>query len=195
MRLLRRLRAGLPHRDPDGKIPGRNRPAGAFEDHDLRLLRRRLQLQGRNARQRSGAAGARQGRQGQSRPFLRQGPLRLGLCHPSRPDPRAYDPRTHQRPVARSVVGRGDRPRRLRIQARPGPIWSGGRGRHLLVALHQRGDLSRPEARAGRLRQQQYRYLRPGLPLAHRLRPQGDIWHVGRYPGFRTRCARATSSS
>jgi ferredoxin len=55
--------------------------------HHLRLLRRRLLVQGRDEGRRSRAHGALQGRQGQSRPFLRQGPLRLGLCHPQGPHP------------------------------------------------------------------------------------------------------------
>ncbi len=46
MRLLRRLRAGLPDRDPDGEERHRSRPAGAQRRHHLRLLRRRLLLQG-----------------------------------------------------------------------------------------------------------------------------------------------------
>ena len=49
--------------------------------HHLRLLRRGLRLQGRDARRRAGAHGAVERRQGQSRPFLRQGPLRLRLRH------------------------------------------------------------------------------------------------------------------
>ncbi len=40
--------------------------------------------------------------------------------------------------------------------------------------------------RAG-LRQQQRRHLRPRLPLAHRLRPQGHGRHLGRHPGLRVR--------
>ena len=67
--------------------------ARAFGGHDLRLLRRRLQLQGRDARRGAGAHGPLQGRQGQSRPFLRQGPLRLGLRQPPGPHPEADDPR------------------------------------------------------------------------------------------------------
>ena len=93
MRLLRRLRAGLPDRDADRKIRDRDRPARAFGGHHLRLLRRRLHLQGGNARRGSRAHGAVQGRQGQSRPFLRQGPLRLGLHHPQGTHPQADDPR------------------------------------------------------------------------------------------------------
>ena len=62
-------------------------------------------LQGRDARRRAGAHGALQGRQGQPRPFLRQGPLRLGLCHPPRPHPQADDPRQDHRSLARGDAG------------------------------------------------------------------------------------------
>ena len=93
VRVLRRLRAGLPDRDAVGEERHRDRPARAFGGHDLRLLRRRLQLQGRDARRGARAHGALQGRQGQSRPFLRQGPLRLGLRQPPRAHPEADDPR------------------------------------------------------------------------------------------------------
>ena len=57
--------------------------------HDLRLLRRRLHLQGRDAGQRGRAHGAVQGRQGEPRPLLREGPLRLGLHDPQGPHPQA----------------------------------------------------------------------------------------------------------
>ncbi len=122
MRILRRLRAGLPDRDAHRKVGDRNRPARAFRGDDLRLLRRRLLLQGRNARRGSGPHGAVQGRQGQSRPFLRQGPLRLGLHHPQGAHPQSDDPRKNHRSVARSVVGRSIRLRGLRVQANPGQI-------------------------------------------------------------------------
>ena len=69
MRLLRRLRAGLPDRDADREERDRDRPAGALGGHHLRLLRRRLLVQGRDARRGTGAHGAVEGRQGQSRPF------------------------------------------------------------------------------------------------------------------------------
>ena len=51
------------------KIGYRDRPAGTFGGHHLRLLRRRLLVQGRDARRRAGAHGAVEGRQGQSRPL------------------------------------------------------------------------------------------------------------------------------
>ena len=43
-------------------------------------------------------------------------------------------------------LGRGDRLRGLRVQAHPGEIRPRLGRRHHLVALHQRGDLPRPEA-------------------------------------------------
>ena len=114
VRLVRRLRAGVPDRDAHRKIGHRDRPARAFGGDDLRLLRRRLRVQGRDARRRSRSHGALQGRQGQSRPFLREGPLRLGLRHPPRTHPQADDPREdHAIPGARSPgTRRSPTPRR-----------------------------------------------------------------------------------
>ena len=54
-----------------------------------------------------------------------------------------------------------------------------------LVALHQRRNLHGPEAGARRIRQQQRRHLRAGLPFADRLRPEHDVRHFGRHAGFR----------
>ena len=185
MRLLRRLRAGLPDRDADGKIRHRDRPARAFGGHDLRLLRRRLHLQGGNARRGSRAHGAVQGRQGQSRPFLRQGPLRLGLHHPQGTHPQADDPRGHRRSLARSVVGRGVQFCRREVQGHSAKIRPRRRRRHHLLPLHQRRNLSGAEADPRRFRQQQCRHLRPRLPFADRLRPVDDFRHLGRHAGFR----------
>ena len=194
MRLLRRLRAGLPDRDADGKVRGRAGPAGAFGGHHLRLLRRRLQLQGGDARRPGRAHGAVEGRQGEPRPFLRQGPLRLGLCPASATASSADDPREDHRSLARSELGRGDRARRLGVQAHPGEGRQGFDRRHHLVALHRRGNLSGAEAGAHGVRQQQHRYLRAGLPLADRLWAEQDLRHLGRHAGFRQRRAVPTSS-
>ncbi len=150
MRVVRRLRAGLPDRHAQREERDRDRHAGQSRGHHLRLLRRRLRLQGRDAGRRAGAHGAVEGRQGQSRPFLRQGPVRLRLRHPQGPHPEADDPRQDHRPVARGVVGRGDQLRRLRVQAHPGEIRPLLGRRHHLVALHQRGDLPGAEAGARR---------------------------------------------
>ena len=150
MRLLRRLRAGLPDRLAAGEESHREGQAGMVGDHDLRLLRRRLRVQGGDARRRSRAHGAVQGRQGEPRPFLRQGPLRLGLRQSPGTHPQADAAREDQRPVARGVVGRGDRPRRLRVQAHPGEIRPRLDRRHHLVALHRRRNLPGAEAGARR---------------------------------------------
>jgi hypothetical protein len=84
----------------------------------------KAELQGRRGR----AHGPRQGRQGQPRPLLRQGPLRLGLRHPPRPHHQADDPRSHHRPLARGQLGGGDRRRRHRAAAHPGRARAGSVG-------------------------------------------------------------------
>jgi formate dehydrogenase major subunit len=56
MRLLRRLRAGLPDGDAAGKSVIEIGQPDAFGGHHLRLLRRRLLVQGRNARRGSWSA-------------------------------------------------------------------------------------------------------------------------------------------
>ena len=185
VRVVRRLRAGLPDGDAVGEERHRHRRARAFGGDDLRLLRRRLQLQGRDARRGTRAHGPLQGRQGQSRAFVREGPLRLGLRQPSRAHPEADDPRDHRPAVARSDLGSGDRARRLGVQAPAGQARPAGDRRHHLVTLHQRGDLPGAEAGARRLRQQQRRYLRPRLPFADRLWPQDRVRHLGRHAGLR----------
>ena len=58
VRVLRRLRAGLPDGHPAGEVGGRTGHADALGDHDLRLLRRRVLVQGRTARRRVGPHGA-----------------------------------------------------------------------------------------------------------------------------------------
>ena len=74
-----------------------------------------------------------------------------------------------------------------RVQAHPGQIRQGFDRRHHLVALHQRGDLPRPEARARRFRQQQRRHLRPRLPLADRLWFEDHPRHLRRHAGLQVR--------
>ena len=195
VRLLRRLRAGLPDRDADREGRDRHRPARAFGHHHLRLLRRRLLLQGGDARRGSRAHGAVEGRQGQPRPLLRQGPLRLRLCDASGPHHEADGARQDHRSVARDDVGRGDRPRRLRVQAHPGPVRPHGRRRHHLVALHERGSLPRPEDHPRRLRREQRRHLRPRLPLADRLRLEDGVRRELGHAGLRLASSTRTSSS
>ncbi len=100
------------------------------------------------------------------------------------------DPREDHRPVARSVVGRGDQVRRRPLQGGAGKVWPRLHRRHHLLAHHQRGSLRRAAPRARRLRQQQRRHLRPRLPLADRLRPEADVRRVR--PARRT--SRASTS-
>ena len=65
MRVVRRVRAGLPDRDAAGKNRDRAGTGRAQRGDDLRLLRRGLFLQGGDEGQRSGAHGPLQGRPGQ----------------------------------------------------------------------------------------------------------------------------------
>jgi formate dehydrogenase major subunit len=58
MRVLRRLRAGLPDRDADGKSVIEHRPARAQRRHHLRLLRRRLLVRAEMQGDEAGAHGA-----------------------------------------------------------------------------------------------------------------------------------------
>jgi formate dehydrogenase major subunit len=104
VRLLRRLRAGLPDRDADREVGDR---ASASRARVVTTCAYcgvgcsfKAEMQGER-----GPHGALQGRQGQRRPLLRQGPLRLGLCHPQGPHHQADDPRAHHRSLARSVAG------------------------------------------------------------------------------------------
>ena len=98
-------RPARPRRSSE-KSRHRDRPAGALGRHHLRLLRRRLLVQGGDAGRPGRAHGALQGRQGERRPFLRQGPLRLGLRHPQGPHHQADDPREDHRSLARGDAGR-----------------------------------------------------------------------------------------
>ena len=92
MRFLRRLRASLSDRDADREVRHQDGSARTFRRHHLRLLRRRLLVQGRNAGRPGGPHGAAQKRRRQRRPFLRQGPFRFRLCHPQGPRHLADDP-------------------------------------------------------------------------------------------------------
>nr|WP_220039821.1 2Fe-2S iron-sulfur cluster-binding protein [Nonomuraea aridisoli] len=85
LRVLRRLSAGMPDVHAAGAVGGRAGHAQPQRAHHLRLLRRGLLVQGRAARRRGRPHGAPQGRQGQRRPLLREGPLRLRLRLPPRP--------------------------------------------------------------------------------------------------------------
>ena len=79
VRVLRRLRAGLPDRCPAGALDRRAGHADPLGDDDLRLLRRRLLVQGRDEGRRGRPDGAGQVRRRQRGPLVRQGPVRLRL--------------------------------------------------------------------------------------------------------------------
>ena len=171
----------------------RDRQARARCRHHLRLLRRRLHLPRRDARRAAGADGALQGRQGQPRPQLRQGPLRLGLRQPQGP---------HPAPMIRELI---DQPWR-EVSWDEAIAYTAGRLRGMrettaparlagsLEPLHQRGDLPGPETGPRGLRRQQRRYLCPGLPFADRLRPEDHLRHHRRHAGFRLGRWMRTSS-
>ncbi len=121
MRVLRRLRAGLPDLGAQRKVGHRDGDAGAHGGDDLRLLRRRLLVQGGTQGRRGRSHDSPQGGTRQRGAFLRQGPVRLRLRHPQGPHSQADDPRADRGPMARSLVGRGDRARGRRMQAHPEP--------------------------------------------------------------------------
>ncbi len=93
VRVLRRLRAGLPDRDAVREIADRAGPGRAQRGDHLRLLWRRLLVPCRDARRGTDSHGAEQGRARQSRPQLRQGPLRDRLRYPPGSHHQADDPR------------------------------------------------------------------------------------------------------
>ena len=119
VRLVRRVRAGLPDRRPHREVGRRARDAVAHGAHDVRLLRGRLLVQGRGAgvrrRDAGRADGAVEGRRRQRGPLVRQGPLRLRLRLAPRPAAGADGPRLDRRRVAGRVVGGGDRPGGVRV--------------------------------------------------------------------------------
>ncbi len=190
---MRRLRAGMSHRRLDREVRHRAGHADTVRRHDLRLLRCRLLLPGRGAGHRrrhpSGPDDAEQGGRRERGPLVRQGSLRLRVRLAPRPAALADGPRLDPRRLARRVLGRGDRPDRLRFQGHPNPARRRRNRRHLVLTLHQRGGLRRPEDGASGFPQQQHRHVRPRVPLPHGLWPEPDLRHVGRHPGLRLRRA------
>ena len=174
MRVLRRLRAGLPDRDADRK--SRCIEIGQPEHSVVTTCAYcgvgctfKAEMRGEEVVRMVPV----QGRQGQPRPFLRQGPLRLGLRHPQGAHPEPDDPRQDHRSVARSVLGRGDRYaasefKRIQAEIRHATAIGG------ITSSRCTNEETYPGAEADprRLRQQQRRHLRPRLPFADRLRPR-----------------------
>ena len=185
VRFVRRLRASVSDRDVDGKIGGRTRTAGSQRRHDLRILRRRMLVPRRDEGRPRRADGAEPQRAGQSRPLVRQRPLRVGLHDASRSRYASDDSQIDRRAVARGFVARSDRIRRVGVQAHPGKARARRGRRDYVLAMHQRGNFSRAETGARRVRQQQRRYLRARLSFADRLRAQDRVRHLGDDAGFR----------
>ena len=188
VRLVRRLRAGLPdvraaRSTPSSSSacrPARSRPpapTAASAARSAPRSRARATTHGR-------ADDPVEERRRQRGPQLRQGPLRLRLRRPQGPPALPDGARHDRRRVAHGLVGRGDRQGRRGLPGHPGRARRRLDRRHLLQPLHQRGGLRRPEDGAGGVRQQQHRHLRAGVPLAHRLRPQADLRHLRRHPGL-----------
>ena len=157
--------------------------------HHLRLLRRRLLVQGRGA--------GRATHPGRADGAVRRTAAPTRATRASRAASPTATPRTATgssrrwcatRSTTSGATSRGTRRSR---GSPPGSSGCAGRvrrrrdRRHHVVAVHQRGGLRRPEDGAGGVRQQQRRHLRAGLPLPHRLRPQADVRHLGRHPGLR----------
>ncbi len=187
MRVVRRLRRGVPDRRADREVAHPARPSAAYRDDDVRVLRRRLLVQGGGEGRAGRAHGAQPGRPREPRPRVRQGPVRLRLCHASRPHHDADDPQVDRRSVAAGELGRSDRARGERVPPHSGEVRPRLDRRHHLVALHERGDVPRAEARARGVRQQQRRHVRARLPFADRLRPEEHDRRVGRHAGLRLR--------
>ena len=186
---MRRLRTSLPDRDLDREVGRRARRPGPQRRHHLRLLRGRVLVPRRGQGRHGCAHGPAQGRQGEPRPFVRQGTLRVGLRQSPGPHHNPDGARIHRRPLARSGVAGSHRLCREPPQGHPGQVRAQVHRRNHLVALHQRGGLGGAEDGARRIRQQQRRHLRPRLPLPHRLRTQADLRHVGRHAELRFRRA------
>ena len=184
---MRCVRAGLPDGDARGEVGHRPRHAHPHGDDYLRLLRRRLLLQGRAPRRRARAHGPRQGRRCQRGPLLRQGPLRLRLRHAHRSRAHPARAQLHRRALARGQLGGGDRLHCRAHPRHPVPPRRGQRRWHHVLALHQRGSLRRPEDDPRGLRHEQRRHLCPRLPLADRLWPQADLRHLGGHAGLQVR--------
>ena len=82
VRLLRRLRRGLPDCGAQRKVAGDDGRAAEGGHDDLRLLRRRLLAEGRGQGRASHPHGPEPRRRRQPGPRLHQGPFRLRLCDP-----------------------------------------------------------------------------------------------------------------
>ena len=195
MRLLRRLRAGLPDRDAEREERDRARASRSVRSSPPAPI---------------AASAARSRRRCKGEKVVRMVPYKAGKANEGHSCVKgrfAYGYATHKdritKPMIRAKIT--DPWREVswdeaiayaaaefkRIQAKYG---RDSDRRHHLLALHQRGSVPDPEAGARRLRQQQRRHLRPRLPFADRLWPQPDLRHLGRHAGFQVGRRKPTSS-
>ena len=184
LRVVRRLRPGVPHGDAHREVDHRDGSATPVGHHHLRLLRRGVLVQGRDAGRDRGAHDAVQERWRQRGSLVREGPVRVGLRHTRRPCARADGARVDRRRVASRVLGRGDHVRRRPVARHPAAPRHQFDRRHHVVALHQRRGVRRAAHGAYGVRQQQHRHLRPRLPFTDRVRAQEHLRHLGRHAGL-----------
>ena len=100
VRLVRRLRRGVPDGGPDRKFADQAWPAGSGGHDDLRVLRRRLLVRRRSQRRSGRPHGAQSERPRQPRPLVRQGAICVRLRDAPGPHHDADDSRVDQRSVA-----------------------------------------------------------------------------------------------
>ena len=170
VRLVRRVRAGVPDRDAAGEVGHRARQP------DARASRRPARTAASAARSRAEMKGDevvrmvpdKDGGANDGHSCVK-GRFAWGYAtHRDRVTP----PMIRDRSTIRGARSRWDEAIALRRRRGSSAIQARVRRRrdrrHHVVALHQRGDVRRPEDGARRVRQQQRRHLRARLPLADR---------------------------
>ena len=184
MRVLRPMRRSVPDWRPRGKIShchGRCRPRG---HDDVRLLRRRVFVQSRNARLTRREDGSQPRWACQPRACVCKRPVCLRLRHTSRSNRHSDDSEAHHRRMEQGLVGRGHSVRRLRVAANSVPVRQGRNRRNHVVALHERRNVPRAKDGAGRVRDQQCRHVRPCVSFPDGLWPQAYDRRIRRYAGI-----------
>ena len=187
VRVLRRLRPGLPDRHAEGEVGHRARPAGARVVTTCAYC----------------GVGCAFKAEMRGNEVVRMVPYKDGKANQGHSCVKgrfAWGYATHQdrilKPMIREQItdpwqrgdlGGGHRLRGRRVQAHPGRVRARSIGGITSSrCTNEEVFLVQKMVRAA-LRQQQRRHLRPRLPLAHRLRPQADLRHLRRHPGLRLR--------
>ena len=188
MRLVRRLRAGLPDRDADREVASSTRASPNTRSSPPAPI---------------AASAARSRPRCRAKKSSAWCPTRTAAPTKATPASRAASPSAMRRtriasstPMIREKI---TDPWRVvswdeaikfaadRFKADASQVWPGLHRRHHLLAHDQRGSLRRAAHGPRRLRQQQRRYLRPRLPLADRLRLEADVRRIGRHAGLQER--------